>query len=78
MRYSVKNPHDASGHIVYEVRGHDNEGDWEGLRRFNEFYVLRDTIGKRWPGIPIPNVPPKKSIGNKDQVFIQERRFYLE
>ena len=26
----------------------------------------------------LPQVPPKKSMGNKEQVFIQERRFYLE
>ena len=32
----------------------------------------------RWPGIPIPSIPPKKAIGNKDLKFINERRFYLE
>lgn len=26
----------------------------------------------------IPLVPPKKAMGNKDAVFLQERRFYLE
>jgi hypothetical protein len=78
MKYTVKNPHDKSGHIVYEVTGADKHGDWNGLRRYNEFYVLHQTISKRWPGIPIPSVPPKKAIGNKDLVFIQERRFYLE
>ena len=26
----------------------------------------------------IPLVPPKKAMGNKDVVFLQERRFYLE
>ena len=33
---------------------------------------------QRWPGIPIPQLPPKKAIGNKDVKFINERRFYLE
>lgn len=32
----------------------------------------------RWPGIPFPQLPPKKAIGNKDIKFINERRFYLE
>jgi len=78
MKYTVKNPHDKNGHIVYEVAGNDKHGEWNGLRRFNEFYTLHQIITKRWPGIPIPCVPPKKAIGNKDLVFIQERRFYLE
>jgi len=78
MRYSVKDPKDHNGHIVYDCSGYDNLGEWNGLRRFNEFYVLHETISKRWPGVPIPSIPPKKAIGNKDMVFIQERRFYLE
>merc|ERR1740139_202701 len=32
MQYSVKNPHDSGGHIVYEVHGMDDQGEWEGLR----------------------------------------------
>ncbi len=51
---------------------------WEGERRFNEFYKLHGKLEERWPGIPIPNLPPKKAIGNKDLKFINERRFYLE
>lgn len=35
-------------------------------------------LEERWPGVPIPNLPPKKAIGNKDVKFINERRFYLE
>ena len=28
--------------------------------------------------MPVPQIPPKKNIGNKDVKFITERRFYLE
>ena len=35
-------------------------------------------LEQRWPGIPIPQLPPKKAIGNKEVKFINERRFYLE
>lgn len=56
----------------------DDQGEWDGLRRFNEFFLLFECISKRWPGVPIPSIPPKKAMGNKDLVFIQERRFYLE
>lgn len=39
---------------------------------------MYDTLHKRWPGIVLPQVPPKKAMGNKDIIFLQERRFYLE
>ena len=40
--------------------------------------MLQDVLAKRWPGIILPKCPPKKAMGNKDIVFLQERRFYLE
>ena len=67
-----------AGHIVYTCKGSDSEGVWEGERRFNEFFRLAEKIEQRWPGIPIPQLPPKKAIGNKDIKFINERRYYLE
>jgi len=33
---------------------------------------------KRWPGVPIPSLPPKRAIGNKDLVFVQDRTYYLQ
>lgn len=63
---------------MYVVKGRDNEGIWEAKRRFNEFYILYETLRKRWPGIILPLCPPKKAVGNKDIIFLQERRFYLE
>ena len=63
---------------MYKCKGIDNMGNWEGERRYNEFYKLHSVLEARWPGIPIPTLPPKKAIGNKDIKFINERRFYLE
>jgi len=51
---------------------------FEGQRRYNDFYLLHETLRKRWPGIPIPCIPPKKGFGNKETIFIQQRRYYLE
>ena len=76
--FTVKNPQDFHGHVVYEVKGKDLQGDFDCKRRYNEFFILFECLQKRWPGILLPQVPPKKSMGNKEQVFIQERRFYLE
>jgi hypothetical protein len=28
------------GSIFYEVKGKDRQGNWEGKRRYNEFFVL--------------------------------------
>lgn len=76
--WKVFNPQIKNGHVEYSCKGQDDNGTWEGDRRFNEFYKMVEQLDKRWPGIPIPTLPPKKVIGNKDLKFINERRFYLE
>ena len=76
--HTCTNPQMKSGHIEYTCKGSDSQGNWEADRRFNQFYKLVEQLEKRWPGIPIPTLPPKKAIGNKDLKFINERRFYLE
>ena len=63
---------------MYAVEGQDAQGDFECKRRYNEFFALHEQLTKRWPGMLIPQIPKKKAIGNKDMVYIQERRFYLE
>ena len=74
----MRDPQDHGGHIVYVVKGKDAQGEFEVKRRFNEFFLLSECLVKRWPGILLPQMPPKKAMGNKDIVFLQERRFYLE
>lgn len=76
--FICNNPQNRGGHIVYTCKGADEQGLWEGERRFNEFYKLHEKLIQAWPGVPIPCLPPKKAIGNKDLQFINERRFYLE
>ena len=70
FEFYVRNPQDNGGHIAYDTKGKDRQGSWEGKRRYNDFYNLWETLCKRFPGIPIPIVPPKKAIGNKDLTFI--------
>lgn len=65
-------------YVVYKVSGLDIKGHFEGNRRYNEFFLLRQVIGANWPGVYIPSTPSKKLVGNKDVRFIIERRFYLE
>ena len=76
--FTVRDPVNTSGTILYKITGKDKEGIFEGQRRYNEFYLLHEALTKRWPSIPIPSIPPKKNFGNKDLIFIQQRRYYLE
>ena len=70
MMFSVKNPQDNGGHITYDTRGKDRQGDFDCKRRYSDFYLLWEVLTKRFPGIPIPIPPPKKAIGNKDLTFV--------
>ena len=54
LQFSVSNPHDYHGHIVYDVKGVDRQGVFECKRRYNEFDSLHEQLTKRWPGILIP------------------------
>lgn len=76
--FQVTKPNIENNHVKYTCEGVDDNGQWTGSRRYNEFHKLVEALEKRWPGIPIPTLPPKKAIGNKDVKFINERRFYLE
>lgn len=78
QKFRCINPQNKGGHISYNCYGVDKQGEWEGLRRYREFHKLHEELVKRWPGVPVPQIPPKKNIGNKDVKFINERRFYLE
>jgi hypothetical protein len=31
-------------------------------RRYSDFYLLREKLIERWPGVYIPNIPPKKVV----------------
>jgi hypothetical protein len=57
--FSVANPQDMAGSIHYEVKGRDRQGPWEGKRRYNEFFLLQETLARRFPGVPLPILPEK-------------------
>jgi hypothetical protein len=42
--FEVKNPVKLSGHISYSVSGLDSEGPFEQLRRFSEFFALKNVL----------------------------------
>jgi len=76
--FSVTNPMKSGGHIKYTVSGVDMDGPFEDVRRFRDFFALKNGLTQRWPGIFIPALPEKKLVGNNDDKFVEERRSMLE
>ncbi|MCQ2817506.1 MAG: hypothetical protein MJ252_09605 [archaeon] len=58
-------------YTVYNLRGKFSEKEFN--RRYNDFFTLRETLTKRWPGIYIPGIPPKKLFGKNDRTTINLR-----
>lgn len=65
----VKNPRDHQGHIIYDVRGKDKEGFFEGPRRYNDFNAFRQLLVARYPGLYIPKIPPKRALVSIDYLI---------
>ena len=42
-------------------------------RRYRDFDALRKKLLERWPGVFIPNIPHKKTVGNKDKEIVGMR-----
>lgn len=78
MDFMVGNADATLGWVQYQVKGKDSLGEWEGMRRFNHFYLLHEVLQQRWPGIYLPKLPRKKLTGRFDVNFIGERRYFLE
>lgn len=57
----------------YEVSGTDKFGAFVVRRRYTEFNELRAKLVENWPGFFIPPIPEKKSTGNTDPKFVQQR-----
>lgn len=67
----------TKSHIVYFIKGQDNIGKIDIMRRYSEFYLLREMLFSRYPGIFIPPIPSKKYSGNKEDRFVEERKYFL-
>ena len=42
-------------------------------RRYRDFDALRKKLMERWPGVFVPNIPHKKTVGNKEKEIIGMR-----
>ena len=59
-------------YIVYDLLGSEINNS-SILRRYSDFFSLREKLKENWPGIYIPNIPPKKLIGNTNEKLISNR-----
>jgi hypothetical protein len=41
------------------------------FRRYSDFFSLREKLKERWPGIYIPNIPPKILVNLKEMNFFK-------
>ena len=67
--------------VEYSLMGTDIQETLK--RRYSDFFALHEKLLERWPGIYVPNIPPKVAIGNLDADIIAYRirllnRFCLE
>uniref|UniRef100_A0A1B6CB94 Sorting nexin-29 n=1 Tax=Clastoptera arizonana TaxID=38151 RepID=A0A1B6CB94_9HEMI len=67
-----------SPHHVYQVHIRILEDEWNVYRRYAQFYNLHKQLKKQYQEIATYNFPPKKTIGNKDEKFVEERRQKLQ
>lgn len=47
------------------------------FKRYSDFDALRTKLCEKWPGIYVPNIPPKKMVGNLESSFIESRCLQL-
>lgn len=50
-------PDSAKGFYTYLVKANDHQGTFEIRRRYNDFFYLRETLIRQWPGVYIPPIP---------------------
>jgi hypothetical protein len=50
----------VKGFYTYLVSGSDHLGSFEIRRRYNDFFYLRESLVRKWPGLYIPPIPEKK------------------
>lgn len=71
----VKDPEIVEGiknHVTYKLCG--SSVATSGLtRRYSDFFALRESLVKRWRGLYVPGMPPKKLVGNTDKELIEAR-----
>ena len=64
----VFNKEGVSGYTSYTLQGSKMPEPLS--RRYRDFDALRKKLVERWPGVFIPNIPHKKTMGNTDKEIV--------
>ncbi|XP_059482637.1 sorting nexin-29 [Neocloeon triangulifer] len=65
-------------HHVYQVYVRIKNEEWNVYRRYAQFHSLHRDLKRRHPAVKNFDFPPKKTLGNKDARFVEERRLRLQ
>ncbi|KAJ4437081.1 hypothetical protein ANN_17216, partial [Periplaneta americana] len=65
-------------HHVYQVYIRIRDDEWNIYRRYAQFYSLHKELKKHDAIVSTFDFPPKKTLGNKDARFVEERRRRLQ
>ncbi|XP_066997914.2 sorting nexin-29 isoform X2 [Anabrus simplex] len=65
-------------HHVYQVFIRIRDDEWNIYRRYAQFYALHKELKKQNAVVATFDFPPKKTLGNKDARFVEERRRRLQ
>ncbi|XP_067931855.1 sorting nexin-29-like [Watersipora subatra] len=68
----------STAHHVYQVFLRIKDDEWNVYRRYSELHTFYRKIKKSYPLISTFEFPRKKSVGNKDANFVDERRKKLQ
>ena len=67
----IFNKESVGGFISYTLQGPKIPEPLS--RRYRDFDALRKKLIERWPGVFVPNIPHKKTVGNKDKEIVGMR-----
>ncbi|XP_072743387.1 sorting nexin-29 isoform X2 [Anoplolepis gracilipes] len=65
-------------HHVYQIYVRIRDTEWNIYRRYAQFYALYRELKKHDAIVTTFEFPPKKTLGNKDAKFVEERRQKLQ
>lgn len=65
-------------HHVYQVYVRIKDDEWNVYRRYSQFFEMHKTLRRNFSVVDSFKFPPKKTIGNKDARFVEDRRRMLQ
>lgn len=68
----------SSVHHVYQVYVRIKDDEWNIYRRYSQFFEMHKTLRRKFHVVDSFKFPPKKTLGNKDSQFVEDRRRLLQ